>query len=323
MTAARFGAALIALIGVHGWAAAEPFLSRAVKITVPFSAAAGPTVFLHALADKLAKPWGRHVVIDPKPGASGFLAIRAVKGAASDGHELLAMSNAHVAINPSLHKTLPYDPQQDFVPVAMLYYTPYFLAVSATGPYQTIPTLIADAKAHPDKVTYGSSFVGSPPHLGSAMFAHLTQTRMTHVPFTDQAQLYVALARGDLSWALSTVGTALPFMQSGQVKLIAIAAKERLKSMPDIATIEEAGGPRQFDVNSWIALFAPRGTPPDVVQRLNRDITAAMGDPDIQKRLTQFAFEAFPASPAEIADLVRAETVKYGDMVRQAGIAMQ
>ena len=323
MTLVRFCAALITLLGLQAWATAEPFPSRVVKISVPFSAAAGPTVFLHVLADKLMKSWGEPVIIDPKPGASGFLAIRAVKDATADGHELLAMSNAHVTINPALYKTLPYNPQQDFIPLAMLYYTPYFFAVSASGPYQTIPALIADAKAEPEKVTYGSSFVGSPPHLGGAMFAYLTQTKMTHIPFTDQAQLYVALARGDLSWALSTEGTALPFMQSGQVKLIAVAARERLKSMPDIPTVEEAGGPPEFEVNSWIALFAPHGTPPDVVQRLNKDITAAMEDPDVQKRLKMFGFEPFLASPGQIADLISVERAKYGEMVRRAGIAMQ
>jgi tripartite-type tricarboxylate transporter receptor subunit TctC len=322
-TLIRFGLVMATSVNLQTSAVADQFPSRAVRITVPFSAAAGPTIFLHALGDKLSKRWRHQVIIDPKPGASGFLAIRAVKGAAADGYELLAMSNAHATINPTLHKTLPYDPQQDFVPVAMLYYTPYFFAVSAAGPYKTIPSLIAEAKAHPDKITYGSSFVGSPPHLGSAMFAYLTQTRMTHVPFTDQGQLYVALVRGDVSWALSTVGTALPFTQSRQVKLIAVAARERLKSTPDIPTVEEAGGPAQFDVNSWISLFAPRGTQPDVIRRLNEEIGNAMRDSDIQERLKLFGFEPFPISPEEIVNLIRVETVKYGELVRRAGISAE
>jgi tripartite-type tricarboxylate transporter receptor subunit TctC len=322
-TIVRLAAVLGALFSLQSSLAADPFPSRVVKITVPFSAAAGPTVFLHVLADKLSKYWGHRVIIDPKPGASGFLAIRSVKGGPTDGHELLAMSNAHVTINPALHKTLPYDSQRDFVPVAMIYNTPYFVAISSKGPYQTVPELIAGAKADPGKLSYGISFVGSPPHLGSALFEHLTQTKMISVPFTDQGQLYIALVNNDLTWALSTVGTALPFMQSGQVKLIAIAAKERLKSMPSIPTVEEAGGPPQFDVNSWIALFAPQGTPADVVQRLNADIGKVMSDADIVARLKTFGFEPYAASPEEISAQIRVESVKYGDLVQRTGISVQ
>src|SRR5258708_31842135 len=166
------GLALLAPLLAHG----QAFPSKVVKIQVPFSSSAGPTVFMQVLADKLSRAWGERVIVEPKPGASGFLAIEGVKNAAPDGHELLIVSNSHVAINPALYKKLPYDPERDFVPVALIYRAPYFFTVSSSGPYPTVPALIGAAKANPGKLTYGIAFVGSPPHLGGALFGFLTST---------------------------------------------------------------------------------------------------------------------------------------------------
>jgi tripartite-type tricarboxylate transporter receptor subunit TctC len=135
----RLTCVIAAWLGLAALALAQTFPSRVVKITAPFAAGAGPALFTRIIADKLSKAWSQSVIVDPRPGASGFIAIEAVKNAAPDGHELLVVSNAHVAINPALYKTLPYDPRKDFVPVAMFYHTPFFLTVSSTGPYQTVP----------------------------------------------------------------------------------------------------------------------------------------------------------------------------------------
>src|SRR5437773_12146293 len=143
---------------------AQTYPAKVVKITAPYSAGAGPAVFTRVLAEKLSRAWSQQVLVDPRPGASGFIAIEAVKNEAPDGHELLVVSNAHVAINPALYKKLPYDPDKDFVPVAMMYRTPFFLTVATKGPYQNVRDLIAAAKANPGAVTYGSSYVGSPSH---------------------------------------------------------------------------------------------------------------------------------------------------------------
>src|SRR5438105_15002854 len=221
---------------------AQTYPTKVVKITAPYSAGAGPAVFTRVLADKLARAWSQQVLIDPRPGASGFLAIEAVKNATPDGHELLVVSNAHVAINPALYRTLPYDPRKDFVPVAMFYHTPFFLTVSTAGPYQSVPALIAAAKANPGTVSYGSSYVGSPSHLGSAEFEFLTGTKMIHVPYKDQSQMYVAIAGGEVGWAFSTLGSALPLMQSGRLKLIEIAASHRLKTLPYVTSIVASDG---------------------------------------------------------------------------------
>ena len=300
-------------------AQAHVFPSKLVKVQVPFSSSAGPTVFMQVLADKLSKAWGERVIVEPKPGASGFLAIESVKHAAPDGHELLIVSNSHVAINPALYKKLPYDPQMDFVPVALIYRAPYFVTVSASGPYPTVPALIAAAKANPGKLTYGIAFVGSPPHLGGALFGFLTSTDMAPVAFKEQNQLYVALANGDLSWALSTIGSALPLMKAGKVKLIAVAAASRSPLAPEIPTIAQAGGPAGAEVEAWLAMLAPRGTPAGVVRRINADVVKQLGDADVLERMRVLGFQATPDSPEEVARLIREDTRKYGELVRKVG----
>jgi tripartite-type tricarboxylate transporter receptor subunit TctC len=298
---------------------AQTYPSKVVKITAPYSAGAGPAVFTRVIAEKLSRAWSQQVLVDPRPGASGFIAIEAVKNAVPNGHELLVVSNAHVAINPALYKKLPYDPDRDFVPVAMFYRTPFFLTVASAGPYQNVRALIAAAKANPGTVTYGSSYVGSPSHLGSAEFEFLTGTKMIHVPFKDQSQMYVSIANGDVGWAFSTLGSALPLIQSGKIKLIAIASRERLKTQPDVPTIEEAGGPAGFEVGSWLALVAPRGTPPDVVQRINAEVNRQLVDSDVKLQLQNFGFEGAPGTPEQLAETIRIEAKKYGELVRRTG----
>jgi tripartite-type tricarboxylate transporter receptor subunit TctC len=315
----RFVFLIAAWLGMPTLALAQNFPSKVVRITAPYAAGAGPAIFTRIIADKLSKVWAQPVIVDTRPGASGFIAIEAVKNAVPDGHELLVVSNAHVAINPALYKKLPYDPRNDFVPVAMFYHTPFFLAVATAGPYQSVPALISAAKANPGSVSYGSSYVGSPSHLGSAEFEFLTGTKMIHVPYKDQSQMYVAIAGGDVGWAFSTLGSALPLMQSGRLKLIAIAAKHRLKTLPDVPTLGEAGGPPGMIVDSWLAVMAPRGTPPEIVRRINADINRQLADPEVLEQMQRFGFEPAPGTPEQLAEVIRADEKKFAELVRRTG----
>jgi len=315
----RFMVLVATLLAAMTPAAAQTFPSKMVTLTAPYSAGAAPAVFSHVIADKLAAAWGVPVIVDARPGGSGFIAIEAVKKAAPNGHDLLVVSNSHVAINPALYKKLPYDPEKDFVPVAMFYRTPFFLVVSTSGPYSSVPALIAAAKANPETVSYGSSYVGSPSHLGSAEFEFLTGTKMIHVPFRDQSQMYVSIANGDVGWAFSTLGSALPLMQAGHIKLLAIAAKQRLKTLSEVPTLAEAGGPPTLEVDTWLALVAPRGTPPDVVRKINADVNKALADSEVKQLLQQFGFEAAPGTPEQFAEVIRADAKKYAEIVRRTG----
>jgi tripartite-type tricarboxylate transporter receptor subunit TctC len=305
-------------MALNGAASAQQFPSKIVKLTAPYSPGAAPAIFARVVADKLSKTWSQPVVVDSKPGASGFIAIESVKNAPADGHELLVVSNSHIAINPSLYKKLPYDPQKDFVPVAMLYHTPFFLAVASTGPYRDVAALIAAAKAAPGSVSYGSSYVGSPSHLGSAEFEFLTGTKMIHAPYKDQSQMYVGIANGDVGWAFTTLGSALPLFNAGRLKLIAIAAPARAAYLPEVPTLSEAGGP-PMTVGAWLAIVAPRGTPAAIVTKINADINKALAEPDVVQQLKTFGFEGTPQTPEQLADEFRADTKRFAELVKRTG----
>src|SRR5689334_7063171 len=312
------GTFFVAAIATFG-ALAQPFPSRTVRFLAPFSAGAAPVTFTRIVADKLSKAWGQPVIVEPKPGGSGFLAIEALKSAQPDGHELLVASNAHVAINPALYTKLPYDPDKDLLPVAMFYRTPFFVVVAANGPYQTVPALIAAAKASPGTVSYGSSYVGSPSHLGSAEFEYRTGTKMIHVPYRDQSQMYVAIANGDVGWAFSTLGSALPLIQAGKIRILAIAAKERLKTLRDVPTVKEAGGPAGLQVDSWLGLVAPRGTPPELLRRINAEVNRQLGDPDVLAQMRTLGFEPAPGTPEQFAGAIAEDEKRYAELVRRTG----
>ncbi len=310
---------LIAAVLVSGIAAAQSFPSRPVKISTPYSSGVGPDLFTRGLAEVLQKEWGQPVVVEAKPGGNGFIAIDALKKAAPDGHELLVLADSHLTINPSLFKNVPYNPETDLVPIVGLYRAFFFVAVKADGPYQSIQDLIAGAKANPGKLSYGTPYVGSPSHLGSAVFEHETGTQMIHVPFKDTLQIFTSVANGNITWAVATAASTRGMVNAGKVKLIAVAAKERLASHPDVPTVEQAGGPKDFVVEAWLALLAPRGTPLSLVQKINADTLKALASPDMQKRLQNLGFAAMPASPEEVAGKIRADLKKNAEIIKRVG----
>jgi tripartite-type tricarboxylate transporter receptor subunit TctC len=155
-------------------AAAQAYPSRSVRIVSPYPPGISPDVATRVVAERLAKAWGQQVLVEPRPGANGFIAIAQAKKAAADGHEFLLVGNAHLAINPNLFRTVPYDTEQDFAPISLIYRAPFFIVASRLGPFKTVKDLVAAAKAHPDRLGYSTPYVGSPPHLGGALLAHLT-----------------------------------------------------------------------------------------------------------------------------------------------------
>jgi tripartite-type tricarboxylate transporter receptor subunit TctC len=310
---------LVALLALPLIALAQAFPSKVVKILTPYSSGIGPDLFTRGLADALEKEWRQPVVVEPKPGGNGFIAIDAAKKAAPDGHELLVLANSHLTINPKLFKNVPYDPERDFTPIGGLYRTSFFIAVGASGPYQTVAALIAGAKANPGKLSYGTPYVGSPSHLGAAVFEYLTGTQMIHVPFKDQLQIFTSLANGNLTWAVATPASTAAMVKVGKVKLIAVAAKQRVPSHPDVPTVEEAGGPKDFTVESWLALMAPRGTPQDLIRKIAADTQRALASPEMRKRIDNLGFEAMPASAEQITEMIRSELKTNAEIIKKVG----
>ena len=317
----RLAPALLLLLAQSAWA--QSFPSKPVKIVSPYPNGLTPDIAARAVADRLTKTWGQPVIVEPRPGANGFLAIGQAKKAAPDGYELLLAGQSHLAINPRLFKSVPYDPEKDFAPLSMIYRTVFFIAVASGGPYKSIPDLIAAAKASQKKLSYSSPYVGSPPHLGAAEFAYLTGTEMVHVPFKEAAQVYISVANGDVDWALGSIGSTLPLTKGGKLKLLAIAAKSRDPEHPDIPTVEEGGGPKGYEVDTWVSLVAPAGTPPELARRLSGDIAAALGDADVKERFKGIGVDPVSATPAELAALVKRDLAAYGDIVKRTGVTAE
>ena len=317
--------ALLALAAVTTVTAvgAQEFPGRMVKVTIPYSAGSGPDAVLRHVGEKLNKQWNQPVIVDNRPGGNGWIAIDAVKKAPADGYTLLEVDNSYVSLQPHLYKSLPYDPVKDLTPVSGLYFTNFFIVVPANSPWNSVVDLIAAAKAKPGQVTYGSWGIGSVAHVGTAMFEAATGTKMTHVPFKELGQLYAAVGNGDVSWAFGTAATAGPLYRAKKVKFLALAAPKRMAQYPDVSTVSEAGGPANYEVRTWVALYAPSGTPKAVIDRVNADVGKALAEPDVREKLTTVGFEPWVVRPADVAKAQEADLQRFAEVVRNAKISLE
>jgi tripartite-type tricarboxylate transporter receptor subunit TctC len=316
------GAALAALSLLGATAHAQDFPSRPVRIVTPFPAGAGPEAVVRLVADRLQKKWGKPVVVENKPGANGFIAIDAFKRGSTDGHDLIHLDNVHLVAYPHLFKKLPYDPVKDFDPLTPLFKTYFFVGVGNDSKYKTVGDLIADAKARPTALNYGSWSVGNPVHLGSALLESMTGTQMQHVVYKETSQLYAAVASGELDWSLGSLATAGPLQRAGKIKFIAVTAPKRLAAFPDVPTVAESGGPQGYEVSGWTLLAAPKGLPKPVADKIQRDVEAALAEPDIKARYATFGYDVFPIARPQFAAFIQSESAKYAQVIKRAGAAL-
>ena len=301
---------------------AQSFPAQPVRFISPFPAGSGPDVVARIVGERLGAGWKQPVVVDARPGANGFLAAVAVKQAAPAGYDLLLADVGHLAISPALFKNMPYNPKTDFVPVGGIYRTSFFIAVGANSPIRTVKDLIAAATANPGKITYGSNSVGGPLHLGAAQVEAVTGTKMLHVPYKEISQLYLAVSTGEVDWAMGSLASTGPLLKAGKLRLIAVADSARSSVMPEIPTFREAGGPQDVQVRSWVAMMAPKGTPPAVVATLNRSLGDVLKQPEVVEKFAGFGFVPDIQTPASLTRLINTETVFYADMVKRTGASI-
>ena len=323
MKVKTFGACLIACTAfLTVGAMAQTFPAKPVRSISPYSPGSGPDSVMRLLAERASRAWGQQLIVDNKPGANGLIAIGEAKRAAPDGYTLLQVDNTHMALQPHLFKQLSYDPIKDFEPVAPLYSTNFFVVVAATSPWKDVADLIKAAKAKPGDITYGSWGVGSVAHVGAAMFESATGTQMTHVPFKEMGQVYSSVASGDIAWAFGTAATAGPMYQAKKVKFLALAAPQRLAGFTSVPTVGEAGGPANFEVKTWVGLFAPRGTPAATIGRIHADMSKFLAAADIRERLAVFGFEPYLGPPNELSKAMERDSRRFGEIVKRAKIAL-
>ncbi|WP_156373371.1 tripartite tricarboxylate transporter substrate binding protein [Pseudorhodoferax sp. Leaf267] len=304
-------------------AQAGDYPNRPVNIVTPFAAGSGPDAVLRMVGDKLGRLWNQRVTIDNKPGGGGFIAIDQARRAAPDGYTLLQLDSEHVAALPHLYKSRNFVTLQHFDPVAPLFRTPFFVAVGSESKWKNMADLIADAKAQPDKIVYGSWGVGSPGHLGGQQLDALAGVRMQHAPYREVSQLFTNVATGEVPWSFASIPSSQGIYKTGKLRYIAVAAAKRVPQMPDVPTMGEAGGPAGLEVNSFVSLLTPKGVPAALQLKINADVAKVIADPEIRARFDTFAFEPLAWSPEEIARQAEIKSKVYGDLVRRGNISLE
>ena len=298
------------------------FPGKPVRIINPFPVGGGPDGVARVLADQLSRTWGQPVTVENRPGGNGFIAIDAWKRGAKDGTDLLILDTAHLSVYPSLMKNVPYDPVKDFDALLPLFKTYFFFTVAANSKYNSVGDIIADAKAHPGQLNYGSWSVGNPVHLGSELFESMTGTKMEHVIFKETSQLYASVATGELQFALGSAATAGPMYHAGKVKFLAVTSPKRLASFPDVPTVGESGGPKNFEITGWNVVAAPPGLPPKIADKIRNDIAEALKSPAMTEKFKSFGYDPMPTTRKEFNAFIKAESKRFGDVIRSANISL-
>jgi tripartite-type tricarboxylate transporter receptor subunit TctC len=309
-TVAAVGLALVALAPV----AAQPaFPSKQVSIVVPFPPGGGADLLGRLLATKFQEAWGQTVVVMNRPGAAGMIGAREVGRAAPDGHTLLVgASGAVMSVN-----------EAELAPVALLSTPPYIVAVNATTPVQTVPELVAYAKARPDgSVSFASSGAGSASHLAGEQFQALTQTKLTHVPYKGMGQAVQDLVGGQVTVMFGPPPALLPHIKSGKLRALAVTDTHRSPLFADIPTSAEAGVPGLV-ARAWYGIFAPAGTPPAVNARINADTAKALAAVDVRETLARQGATPAGGDPASFAAFLKKDIAATEDLMKKAGIPLQ
>lgn len=314
LTAALAGTGLPAL-------AQDSWPGRPIRVIVPFGAG-GTTdltarVIGPALSTSLGQPW----VVENRAGAGGNVGSEACARSAPDGYTLCIGTISSHAINASVYAQMPYDNLRDFAPIAMVSLQPNALFVPATSPAKTVAELVAEMRKNPGRFNYGSSGVGTSIHLAGALFTQLTGTTAEHVPYRSSGELMTALLANDVQFAFDNLSSGLPHVRGGRMRLLGVASPQRSDLAPEAPTIAETLP--GFESLTWGVLFAPAGTPPQIVWRLNQEILAALRTPDVAKRYAELGITVRDLTPEAVADFVAAETRRWGEVAQRAGIRAQ
>lgn len=309
--------AAIGLTMIAGAVCADAWPTKPLKFIVAAPAGSSLDVIARTVGDKLKDRLAQPVIVENVPGASGTIATGQVARAAPDGHTILISFNGPLAFTQFLTK-LPYDPQKDLSPVILASSQPNILAVSANLPVKNVSELIAHAKAHPGQLNYASVGNGSSSHLTAELFKTMAGIDVLHVPFNGAPPAALSLAAGDTHMLFTIATVVMPQVKSGKVKALAVTGATRFSLLPDIPTVAEAGLPK-FESIAWNGVLVPAGTPADIVNRLNREIDAALKMPDVKARLNNAGLEPAGGSPDKFRSLISAEAKKWSEIIRKTG----
>jgi tripartite-type tricarboxylate transporter receptor subunit TctC len=316
-----FALALIAALS-GGSVGAQTYPSKPVTVIVPLAAGTGMDTVARLYSEKLSAALGRPVVVENKPGAALALGAAAIATAAPDGHTIGVLTSGPMAIGPALYKKISYNPQKDFVPIALYVKSPLVLVVNPALPIKSVPDLIQYAKKSAKPLTYSTPGAGAFQHLSTEFMAQRSGLKFTHVPYKSTPQSVQDIAAGHVDFGFAEAGASLPLIRGGKLRPLAVSSLTRLPTVPDVPTFAEAAKAPGFEAVSWHALFAPAATPRPVVERLHKEMTKIMSDPEMQKRAANVGLLPIdPPSLAETQKYIAAEQEKWGSMVRKLGLA--
>ena len=296
--------------------------TRTVRLISPYPTGGGPDAISRVLADKLSRKWGQSVIVENRPGGNGFIAIDAFKRGAKDGHDLVQLDSVHLVAYPYMFKKLPYDAGKDFEVQATLFKAYMMVVVPTASKFKTVGDVIAEAKANPGKLDYGSWSIGNPVHLGMEEFQALTGTKLQHVLYKETSQLYTSVANGELPVTMGTAGTTGPLYKAGKVRFLAVAAPQRLPAYPDVPTIAEAGGPKNYEVSGWNVIAGPKGLPQAVQDKIRADIAEALSGADVAERYATFGYVPLSLDRAKTEAFIAAEAKRQDVIIKRAAISL-
>lgn len=302
----------------------SPLLARAawpdkpLRLIVPSQAGGSPDIICRLLTNELIKSMGQPFVIDNKPGAGGHIGMQEIVRAPADGYTFGYGNVGTLAINRTLYKRLPYDPDKQLVPVSLLGFVPNALVVRNDLPAKSVKELIALAKARPGKLVMGSAGNGTTSHLGGELFKSMTGTFVTHVPYRGSPQAIQDLVGGQIDLMFDNIGSIIPHIKAGRVRVLGVSGRTRSAVLPDVPTIEQAGVPG-YETTAWGGIVAPAGTPRELVVRLNGEINKALASPALIEKYAALAFEATIGPPERLFDRASRETRLWADIIRRSG----
>lgn len=311
----------MALAGVVPHAFGNTWPTKPVRLVSPYGPGGSNDTSARVLAEALSRKYGQQVVVENKPGAGTRVASESVAHAPADGYTLL-WAAAPFAINTAAGLSQRFDIHKDFVAVGPRVLGPVFLIVNASSPVKTVADFVKMAKQKPEGVTFASPGIGSGPHLTAELFAAQSGFKALNVHYRGDATAYTELLAGRVDATLTAITTALPFIQAGKLRVIAVAADARTPIYPDAPTFAEQGVPGVVGYG-WFGLVAPAGTPPAIVQQINRDASQALGDPQISQKLLALGLQPSPGSSADFAGFIDAEVKKWGALIKARGIVLE
>jgi tripartite-type tricarboxylate transporter receptor subunit TctC len=324
MKSSRLALALLAALTVTTPVHAQeaPFPNKSVTIVVPFPPGGGTDTGARWIAQKLSERWGQAVVVDNKPGASGTIGADFVARAKADGYTLMMANAQTVAINPGLLKKIPYNSEKAFAPISLVAELPLVMLVNSALPAKTTKEFIALAKSKPNELAYGSAGNGASTHLAASLFEDATGTKLVHVPYKGGGPAMQDVMAGHIELTFLTVLESASALRSGKVRPIAVTSDKRSPALPEVPTLAESGLPGYFSI-SWIGLLAPSGTPPEIIDKVARDVQQVVLAPEMRDRLIGQGATPVAGTPAQFKAFIDSETQRYKKLIADKGITAE